>query len=229
MLTLPLTTATSVTHAVLIKLQVNTSTYTIANTFGPLVWDGTTYLGLGNFLALNEIQDELQITNNAIQLTLSGIPKEVGEQGLGIYNSYVALVLDQKIKGSKVEIWRAFFDPITGNIDSASTSLRFSGYISNFTITDATDIESKTDSYTISVACSSILGILERKITGRRTNGTDQRALYPTDTSMDRVVAISNTTFDFGKPYTGGGTGGGYGGGGGGFNPYFDPGRFYEN
>lgn len=228
MQTLPLTTASSVTHAVLIKLSVNTSTYTIANTYGPISWNGTTYLGLGNFLGMNEIQDELQTTNNSIQISLSGVPKEVGEQGLGVYNSYVALVLDQKIKGSKVEIWRAFFDTSTGEVDSASTSLRFSGYISNFTISDAADVESRTESYTISVSCSSILGILERKITGRRTNGTDQKALYPTDTSMDRVVAISNTAFDFGRPYTGSGTGGGYGGGGG--FPNFDPmGREMQN
>jgi hypothetical protein len=31
---------------------------------------------------------------------------------------------------------------------------------------------------------------------------------------MDRVPIISNTAFDFGKPYTGGGTGGGSGSGG---------------
>jgi len=228
MQTLPLTTATQVTHAVLIKLSVNTSTYTISNAWGPLVWEGTTYLGLGHFLTLAEIQDELQPTTSQLQIGLSGIPKDIGEQGLGLYNSYIALILDQKIKGSRVEIYRAFFDPQTGNIDSSSTSLRFSGYISNFTISDATDVESKTDAYTISVACSSILGILDRKITGRRTNGTDQKALYPTDVSMDRVVAIANTAFDFGKPYSGSGTGGGYDGGGG--FPNFDPmGREMQN
>jgi hypothetical protein len=212
MLNLPLTTSTQITHAVLIKLSVNTSTYTISNAYGPLTWNSTTYLGLGHFLGLSEIQDELQVTNNGIQITLSGIPKDVGEAGLGLYNSYIALILDQKIKGSGVEIWRAIFNPQTGEIDSGSTSLRFKGYISNFTISDATDIESRSDGYSISVTCSSILGILERKVTGRRTNGTDQKALYPTDTSMDRVIAISNTAFDFGRPYTGGGTGGGYGG-----------------
>ena len=156
MLNLPLTTSTQITHAVLIKLSVNTSTYTISNAYGPLTWDGTSYIGLGHFINMAEIQDELQPSNNQLQISLSGVPKDVGEAGLGVYNSYVALVLDQKIKGSKVEIWRALFDPTTGAIDSASTSLRFSGYISNFTISDSGDLESKTDSYTIAVTCSSI-------------------------------------------------------------------------
>jgi hypothetical protein len=151
------------------------------------------------------------------------VPKDVGEQGLGLYNSYVSLILDQKIKGSKVEIYRALFNPQTGEIDTNSTSLRFSGYIANFTISDVTDIQTKTDGYTITVTCSSVLAILERKVTGRRTNGTDQKALYPTDTGMDRVVAISNTAFDFGRPFTRG-TGGGYdgGGGGGSFEDFFN-------
>ena len=56
---------------------------------------------------------------------------------------------------------------------------------------------------------SSVHAILERKITGRRTNSTDQKQLYPTDICMDRVVAISRTSFDFGKPYSATGTGGG--------------------
>ena len=52
------------------------------------------------------------------------------------------------------------------------------------------------------VICSSVIGIIDRKISGRRTNQTDQRLLYPTDESMDRVAVISNTSFDFGKPYS---------------------------
>jgi hypothetical protein len=219
MKTLPLTTATNIVHAVLIKMQVNTSTYTIANSYGPLTWQDTTYLGLGHFLGLNEIQDELQVTNNQIQISLSGIPRDLGEQGLGLYNSYISLILDQKIKGSRVEIWRAIFDPQTGLIDDNSTSLRFSGYISNFTISDATDVAGRIDTYTIAVNCSSVLGLLERKTTGRRTNGTDQRSLYPTDSCMDRIVAISNTSFDFGKPYSGG-IGGGYSGDLTNYDPY---------
>ena len=64
------------------------------------------------------------------------------------------------------------------------------------------------------IQCASVNAILERRIAGRRTNSTDQKFFYPTDIGMDRVAVISNTAFDFGKPYTGGGTGGGSGSGG---------------
>ena len=113
MIVIPATTASNIVHGVLIKLTVNTSTFTIANTFNPVVYDGTTYLGLGHFLGMNEIQDDLRATNNTLQLSLSGIPKDPGEAGLGIYSSYVSLILGSNIKGSRVQIYRAFFNTTT--------------------------------------------------------------------------------------------------------------------
>ena len=210
MIVIPATDASSIAHGVLIKLTVNTSTYTIANTYNPVVYDGTTYLGLGHYLGMNEIQDDLRATNNSLQLSLSGIPKDPGEAGLGDYSSFVSLILGSNIKGSKVQIYRAFFNTTTKELLTDSVSLRFSGYVSNYTITDSTDVNARSDSYTCVLQMSSVHAILEKKITGRRTNSTDQKQLYPTDTSMDRVIAISRTSFDFGKPYSGGsGTGGG--------------------
>ena len=213
-ISIPAVQESSVVHGVLVKITVNTSTYTIANTYGPITYNGTTYVGLGHFLGFTEIQDDLRATNNSLQISLSGIPKDPGEAGLGSYSSYVSLILDQNIKGSRVEIYRAFFDTVTGLLLPSSVSLRYSGYISNYTITDSTDVNARVDNYTCVVNISSVHAILERKISGQRTNATDRKALYPTDTGMDRVIAISNTSFDFGKPYSGGGTGGGSGSGG---------------
>ena len=214
MITIPAVSSTYVRHGVLIKLTVNGTVYTIANTYGPIVYNGTTYQGLGHFLGMDQIQDDLRPTNNALQISLSGIPKTVGEAGLTGYNSYVAFILDQKIKGSLVEVYRAFFDTTTNQLLTDSVSLRFSGYISNFSITDGMDLENKDNTKTVVITCSSVNGILERQISGRRTNPTDHRALYPNDDSMDRVPIISNTAFDFGKPYVASGTGGGAGSGG---------------
>jgi len=202
-----------VKHGVLIKITVNGTSYFIANTYAPIEYQGDSYLGLGHFLGVDQIQDDLKPTNNQIQVSLSGIPKTSGEQGLGSYSSYVALILDQKIKGSQIQIYRAFFDLNSGQLLTNSVSMRFSGYISNFSITDGIDQEQRINTKTVVISCSSVNAILERKVNGRRTNSTDQRSLYPSDSGMDRVAAISNTSFDFGKPYTGGGTGGGSGSG----------------
>ncbi len=210
-ITIPAVASTRVRHGLLIKLVVNGTNYFIANTYGPVTYQGDTYLGLGHFLGMDQIQDDLKATNNGLQISLSGIPKATGEQGLDSYASYVALILDQKIKGSLIQIYRVFFDIDTMALLTNSVSMRFSGYISNFSITDGIDLEAKNNTKTVVITCASVNSILERQITGRRTNQADQRSLYPDDASMDRVAIISNTAFDFGKPYTGDGTGGGSG------------------
>ena len=211
MISIPATTSTSILHAVIMDLLVDGTTYTIANTYGPITYNGVEYVGLGHFLGMNEIQDDLKATTAQLQVSLSGIPKDAGEAGLGSYASYIALILNTRLKGSRVRIYRVFFDTTTREILSSSVSLRFSGYVSNYTITDTGDPLSLTESYTCVLNLTSILGIIERRIAGRRTNTTDQKNFYPTDTGMDRVNVISNTAFDFGRPYTGGGTGGGSG------------------
>jgi hypothetical protein len=199
---IPALESTSLLHGLLIKLTVNSNQYFIANTFRPITWNGNTYAALGHFIGMNELQDDLRATNNSIQISLSGIPKDPGEAGLPGYNSFVDLILQTDIKGSRVQIYRAFFDPVTHEFLNAQTSLRFSGYISNYTLTDSIDAQAHIDTNTLVIQCSSINAILEKTITGRRTNSADQKNLYPTDTGMDRVVAISRTSFDFGKPYT---------------------------
>jgi GH18 family chitinase len=51
------------------------------------------------------------------------------------------------------------------------------------------------------------MGVLENKISGRRTNQEDYQIVWPelanssSDPSMNRVEALFNSSFDFGKPY----------------------------
>ena len=202
-LVIPALNATRINHGMLIRITVGPGqVYYIANTYSPITWQGNTYTALGHLLGTNEIQDDLRATNNQLQITLSGIP--IGSEQPA---AYIALMLEQPIKGSRVDIWRALFrDNREFLVDQ--TSLRFSGYISNYAVTDASDLQNMSNTRAVTVICSSVHGILERQLSGRRTNNTDQLRLYPGDVSMGRVSAISNTAFDFGKPYTGGGTGG---------------------
>lgn len=198
-------------HGILIRISVNGVVYRIANTYSPITYQGEVYQALGHFLGMNEIQDDIRTTNNLLRISLSGIPADTGEPDTP---SYIALVLQQNIKGSLVQVWRIFFDPDTNEFLEAQTSLRFSGYINNYTITDGLDEIGMINTRTVIVQCSNVNSIIERRIAGRRTNSTDQNFFYPGDTGMDRVLAISNTAFDFGKPYTGAETGGGSGSGG---------------
>ena len=90
--------------------------------------------------------------------------------------------------------------------------MRFSGYVSNYNLSENWEQDSKTTSNAVGIQCSSIHAIMEKKYSGRRTNDGDQQRWYPGDTGMYRVKSLADSQFDFGKPYTaptGSPTGGG--------------------
>lgn len=211
-------------HGVLIDLYVNSATpstpYRISNCYKPIEYpagSGNIYQALAGFLTVSEIQSNVNSTNDDIQIGLSAIP-----------SVYISEILGYPIKGAEVVIYRAFFDYTTQEVLTGEVYRRFNGVITNFNIQEDIDPNSAAPSvnHTITVMASSILGVLENKVTGRRTNPDDFEIVFSeignsgTDPSMDRVMTLHNASFDFGRPYTAttpsSGTGGNTGGGGGG-------------
>ena len=202
---IPALNSTSIKHCLLIDIVVNETTYYLSNAYAPLTFNGNTYTQLGNFLGMSEIQDDLKATNNQINIQLTGIPTDDGSP------SYMNIALNSNLKGSRVKIYRAFFN--NGNYDPSQVYLRFDGYVSNFSLNENWDQDNKMTSSTIGIQCANIHAILEKKYAGRRTNDTDQQFWYPGDTGMYRVRSLADTQFDFGKPYVAPASSGGGGGG----------------
>lgn len=192
---IPALSSTSIKHCLLIDIDVNGTVYYISNAYSPITYNGNTYTQLGHFMGISEIQDDLKITNNQIGIQLSGLPPDDGSP------NYMSVVLNSNIKGSNIQIYRAFFNPAVG-YDATQVYLRFSGYISNYSLSENWDQDGKIASNTVGIQCSSIHAIMEKKYTGRRTNDADQQFWYPGDTGMYRVKALADSQFDFGKPYT---------------------------
>jgi len=191
---IPALASTSIKHCLLVDIVVNGVTYRISNAYAPVVFNGYSYTQLGHFLGMSEIQGDLKTTNNQINLQLSGIPPDDGSP------NYMNIALNSNLKGSKVRIWRAFFNQ--GNYDPNQVYLRFDGYISNFSLNENWDQENKMSTNVIAIQCSNIHAIIEKKYTGRRTNDGDQQIWYPGDTGMSNIKSLADTQFDFGKPYT---------------------------
>jgi len=174
-------------------------TYYISNCYKNVVHNSKTYQALAGFLSVSEIQSNISNANDEIQVSLSAIPP-----------TYIAAVLGTQIKGGEINIYRAFFDYNTQEVISGEIYKRFAGIISNYSVQE--DIETLNQdvgvTHTITIIASSIMGVLENKFTGRRTNRQDYQIVYSelsnssTDPSMDRVEALFNSSFDFGKPYT---------------------------
>jgi hypothetical protein len=195
-------TNSKIEHGVLIELTLNATTYYISNCYKTITYNGHDYLALGGFLTISELQNNLANTNDEIQIGLSAIPA-----------GYISAVLDQQIKGGAVAIYRAFFDYATQEVLTGEIYKRFQGILTNYGINE--DFQSTNQgaeiTHTIVVTASSIMGVLENRVAGRRTNIKDYQfnwgeanftTAITTDPSMSRVEALYNSSFDFGRPYT---------------------------
>jgi len=159
----------SIEHGVLIDLTLDGTTYYISNCYKAVSYGGNTYEALAGFLSVSEIQNNISNANDEIQVSLSAIPP-----------TYIAAVLGQPIKGGEINIYRAFFDYTTQQVISGAIYKRFTGIISNFTVQEDVDAASAEPSinHTITIIASSIMGVLENKFSGRRTNRQDYQEYY---------------------------------------------------
>lgn len=183
------------------------------------------YQAAGILLGVSQFQNELRPSNNDVNVSLSGIP-----------NTAISQALQYPIKGSEIEIRRAFFDPETNALLNVGgqdqVALRYKGVVNNYSYDESWNDVTDTVSFTVTLSCTSIVSVLANKVNGRLTNNHSFKywSGLPTarggfnnsnanlDVSMDRVAIISTTFWDFGKPTKTSidpGRGGGGGGGGG--------------
>lgn len=190
----------SIEYGVLIDLTLDGTTYYISNCYKEVVYGGNTYQALAGFLTISEIQNNISNANDEVQVSLSAIPP-----------IYIEKTLDTQIKGGEINIYRVFFDYRTQEVITGAIYRRFTGIISNYSVQEDINVEGQTPevNHTITIIASSIMGVLENKVSGRRTNQEDYQIVWAelgnsaTDPSMNRVEALFNSSFDFGKKYTG--------------------------
>ena len=192
-------TANNIKHCLLIQLQIGSTTYYVSNSWKTITYGGNDYTELGAFLNIGQFQEDIKTTNGDLNMVLTGIPA-----------GNVQTVLTNQVKGGAVTIFRAFFDD---NYAVTNVYPRYKGVITNYSITEDVNIENGDITNSVGISVASINTILENRVNGQRTAPADRKRLFPGDNTFDRVPVINNTSFDFGKEYTGGG---GYGGGGGG-------------
>lgn len=147
------------------------------------------YVGLGRFVSITPTSSEIRVSGDEISIAISGIP-----------NSEITNVTNSRIKGSRVEVRRVLFDAADGsflNIPGNPIGV-FNGYVNNYTLSEDFDAAQRISSNVILLTCSSIVSVLENKVAGRKTNPSSQKKFFPQDLSMDRVLNLESTTFNFG-------------------------------
>lgn len=185
----------------------NVTLLTFSSSYTSDTIDGIEYSPIGGLLAVGSQNRSLRVTSADTSIQISGI---------GGNNIYEVLESQGKIRGSKVEITRGFFNPNTKVL--ANAVVRFTGIITNYSIQE--DREGVDDNFTITLDGSSFKTILENRIAGRKTNKNSWQFFDTTDSAMNNVNSLAGFSFDFGSDpksktvvpaYNGGGIPGGGG------------------
>lgn len=171
-------------------LPVEVHTFSSAYKFETI--NGQEYTPLGGLLGVGQQQRDMRVTSADTSVSLSGID-----------GNNIQMALDTKIRGSKLEIIRGFYD---NNYALTSNAQRFTGIVTNYAISE--DRQENDDNYTVTLNASSYKSVLENRVAGRKTNSVSWKEFSPTDTSMDQIYSLADQWFDFGgKPLTGATTG----------------------
>lgn len=143
-----------------------------------------TFTALGGLLSVSGHQRDLSVTSYDTSITLVGVDE-----------SKLGLVIDAGIKGSRVQIYRGFYDTNGMLIDTPK--LRYTGIVTSYSLNE--DRVDNVDAFTLQINCSSYKTVLENRLAGRYTNSRSWKNYNANDTSMDRVAGLNNSKFDFGK------------------------------
>ncbi len=187
-----LTAYSAVETALFVKIVVpDYSTLLFSDYSREITIAGDTYAGLGKLVAITNSQSEIRASGNQLTITM-----------VGIQDVDIPAIIASKLKGSSVEVRRAFFDASTGAIlnIAGNPAGRFFGIVNNYSLDEDFAMGADTTMNTISIICTSSVEILNNKYSGRRTNPIDQKMLFPNDKSMDRVPALAKSNFNFGAP-----------------------------
>ena len=181
----------SIIQAEFIRLITSTATYYFCNAAAAITVDGMTFTNLGSLLSISAIDRSIKANSADLAIVLTGVD-----------GTNVSVVLAANIKGSNIDVWRGFLDSNNQIITSPSQQFfkRYSGIVSNCSITEDFNDQLRTRIATVGITCASFRTILENRIQGIKTTPKAWNFIYPSDTSMSRVPAIAATYFDFGKP-----------------------------
>lgn len=176
--------ATEVTGATirpitLVKFEFDSGDLNLWSGIGTLSWNGDTYTGSGNLLAISPITETEEIVANSVEFTVSGIS-----------SSIISTALSEEYQGRTVTMWLGAFDSSKAII--ADPIKLFSGIMDVMTIVEAGGMA------TVTVVAESQLRSLSRP-SPRKWTSADQKVAYPTDKGFDEVDQIQDDPIRWGS------------------------------
>ena len=162
----------------LIKMDFSISPAAMTTAPFDILFDGTTYRGVGSFGGVGPIEEDVEATPHSIQVNLSGIPIE-----------WVSTVLDEHYQGREILIYLATMNE--QHQIYADPTLMFRGSM------DTMGIKMGETATVILTAESRMADWNRPRI--RRYNSEDQKSRFPNDKGLEFVVQMVETEIYWGR------------------------------
>ena len=115
----------TLTNAEFIRITVGSTVYAFSNSYRTETFNGTpfsgTYTNLGGLVSVSGHQRELSITSYDTVVELAGVDK-----------TKIGMIIDAGLKGSKIEVYRGFYNSTYQLIDNLVQ--RYTGIITSYVI-----------------------------------------------------------------------------------------------
>jgi len=171
-------TSNTIQPAIFVTGTFQTGPIYVWTGYGPIVWGGHTWLGVGTLGSISPIEEQGSIDAKGMTLTLSGFDATL-----------LADVLTEMKLGAPAAVYLGLF---SDNALIADPIPAWAGRMDQPTI----DVSGQTAS--ISIACENRLLDLNTPVYRRYTN-EDQQLDYPGDRGMEFVYAITETMIFWGS------------------------------
>jgi hypothetical protein len=178
--------STRIGTSLFVKLDIpNTPLYLSDEDFARTI-DGDVYNNLDSFISISVSRSDLRASRHELTLTISGIPVTAN-----------TAAFNDEAKGSEITVYRGFTEAGSRTLIEPP-SRKFTGIVNNVGFKETWEPPNST--FTVVFHCINRLGLMQGRTAGRRTNDTDMKRFYPTDTSFKRVAQVKNANFNFGSP-----------------------------
>lgn len=147
---------------------------------GNIVWGGNTYLGVGQFGELGDIDEDAMLRPSGVAVTLTGVDSSV-----------ITAAKDEACFGRHIAIYRGMLNLSTMQL-IADPELEFKGLLDTFTCT----LGANTGS--IVAQCEGELARWQRHNNSLLTHES-QQALFPGDRGFDQIQFTQNRKIDWRK------------------------------
>lgn len=158
----------------LIEAEFSSGTVNIWSGIGNLSWDSKTWTGVGELLAISQIDESVDIKVDSITITFQGITA-----------AYKALALDSVDLDNDVTVYMALLDSSDAVV--ADPEIMFKGKMDEVHMTE----NGETAIFELTVM--NRLAVIDRANEVRYTN-QEQQELYSTDTGLRHIVNAERET-----------------------------------